>query len=311
MRHLFAPDRPRHWDQDWLQTPDDIRFGYTHAIDTDDRGNVYLLHTVHETSRCRDAVCVYDASGKFLRSWGETFAGSGHGLHLHPRGRPDCVFITDLKRGLYKTTLDGEVLWHVPKPAFYDDRPHLSYEPTNVAVTPDGQVFLTDGYGSYLVHHFDPDGRLVNVFGGPGLGDHHLAHPHGILYTERRGEPELLVAENVATRLNYLSLSGEHRGFIDVPTRRPRHFAEVGPWLVVPDFYGRVTLIDGQDRRVAHLGDTWQSHEHARTLEADPPDQGFIHPHDAAVTSDGALLVCEFVPTGRVNRITPAASEDR
>ncbi|MEM1211591.1 MAG: hypothetical protein AAGI68_04765 [Planctomycetota bacterium] len=305
LTRLFEPDAQPRWRTDWLDVPPHIRLGITHGIEVDPQGKVYVLHTVHETSPCRDAVCVFDADGRFLRSWGDAFAGSGHGIRLFPEQNPDCVYITDLKRGLFKTTLDGQLIWHVERPAFYNDRPHLPYEPTNVAVTPEGEVFLSDGYGSYLIHRFTADGQWLDAFGGPGTGNAHFAHPHGIHYTERRGEPELLVAENIATRMNYVSLTGEHRGFLEVETRRPRTFVELDGLLVVPDFYGRVTLIDADDRLIGHLGDTWQGKEHAEALEAQPPPEGFIRPHDAAIAADGALLVSEYVNAGRVVRITP------
>lgn len=300
-RTLTAPEF--RWDDRWARPPAHVVLGITHGIDVDPEGFVYVLHTVHASSPCRDAVCVFDPDGGFVRSWGSAFDGSGHGFHLHEEGGVTFAYITDLKRGLFKTTLDGEVVWHIDKPAFYGPRSHLAYEPTNVAVTPKGDVFLADGYGSYLIHRFDKDGRELDVFGGPGKTDAHLTHPHGLLYTERRGTPELLVAENIATRLNYLSLDGAHRGFLGVETRRPRHFAERDGLLVVPDFYGRVTLIDGDDRLIAHLGDTWVDHAHADTLEAEPPADGFVRPHDVAVDAQGNLYVAEYMACGRIVKL--------
>ncbi len=294
------------WSDNWLKIPAHIKLGITHGIKIGPANEIYLLHTVAEDSRCRDTVCVFSSDdGSFIRSWGEAFQGSAHGLHLHQHQGQAFVYITDLKRGLFKLTLEGDVVWRVAKPKFYENRPHLAYEPTNVAVTPDGHIFLADGYGSYLINHFDAKGRELDTFGGPGLRKNNLAHPHGLIYTERRGSPELLIAENIETRLNYLSLEGEHRGFIDVETRRPRHFSETEDLLVIPDFYGRVTLLDRNDELIGHLGDTWIDHDHAAELEADPPAQGFVRPHDAAVGQDGSIYVAEYLRTGRVVRLKP------
>lgn len=297
-----------HWNDQWAKLPDHLVLGITHGIEIDPRGFVYVLHTVHSSSPCRDAVCVFDPDGGFVRSWGSTFDGSGHGIHLHEEDGVTFAYITDLKRGLYKTTLDGEIVWHIDKPAFYSPRNHLAYEPTNVAVTPNGDVFLADGYGSYLIHRFDKNGRELDVFGGPGKTDSHLTHPHGLLYTERRGQPELLVAENIATRLNYLSLDGVNQGFMEVETRRPRHFAERTGLLVIPDFYGRVTLIDDEDRLITHLGDTWVDHSHADNLEANPPSDGFVRPHDATIDAEGNLYVVEYLERGRIVKLTAGSA---
>ncbi|MEM6551396.1 MAG: hypothetical protein AAF750_04630 [Planctomycetota bacterium] len=301
----FTADQRYRWDDRWARVPETICLGITHGIDIDADGFVYVLHTVHETSTCRDAVCVFDPDGGFVRSWGAAFEGSGHGFQLREEDGVAFAYVTDLKRGLFKCTLDGEIVWHIERPSIYQTRVHLKYEPTNVALAPDGDVFLSDGYGSYLIHRFDKNGNQLDVFGGPGNKDHHLAHPHGLIYTERRGSPELLVGENIATRLNYLSLDGEHRGFLDVETRRPRHFAERDGQLLVPDFYGRITLIDEQDRLVTHLGDTWIDHQHAGELEKNPPAEGFIRPHDGAIDAAGRIYVSEYVATGRLVRLTP------
>ncbi|MEM7624163.1 MAG: hypothetical protein AAF333_00895 [Planctomycetota bacterium] len=292
------------WDDRWAQLPDDVVWGITHGVDLDPQGNVYVLHTVHETSRCRDAVCVFAPDGSFIRSWGAEFQGSAHGLQLCREGKQTIAYITDLRRGLFKVTLDGEVIWHVAKLTFYKSRMHLAYQPTNVAVVPNGDIFLADGYGSYLIHRFDRDGRELDVFGGPGKSTSHLTHPHGLLYTERRGQPELLVAENINTRLNYLSLEGVHQGLLEVETRRPRHFREYEGVLVMPDFYGRVTLIGADDRLLGHLGDTWRGHDHVATLEASPPARGFIRPHDAAADAHGNLYITECLSMGRVLKLS-------
>ena len=52
--------------------------------------------------------------------------------------------------------------------------------PTNLALAPDGSMYVSDGYGNARVHKFSPDGRLVLSWGGPGDGPGQFNLPHGI-----------------------------------------------------------------------------------------------------------------------------------
>ncbi|MFM7800179.1 MAG: hypothetical protein ACKPBA_14540, partial [Planctomycetota bacterium] len=60
---------------DWLVPPSDGAFGDTHGVAQDAAGNIYVAHTVHPSSKRRDAVYVYSKDGTFLRSFGSEFAG--------------------------------------------------------------------------------------------------------------------------------------------------------------------------------------------------------------------------------------------
>jgi hypothetical protein len=42
--------------------------------------------------------------------------------------------------------------------------------PTDIDLTPSGEMFITDGYGNARVHKFAADGTLVMSWGEPGAG---------------------------------------------------------------------------------------------------------------------------------------------
>src|SRR3546814_20813070 len=50
--------------------------------------------------------------------------------------------------------------------------PYMSGEPfhrcTHTALSPDGEIYVSDGYGIACVHKYAPDGRLLKTWGGPG-----------------------------------------------------------------------------------------------------------------------------------------------
>jgi peptidylglycine monooxygenase len=52
--------------------------------------------------------------------------------------------------------------------------------PADVAVAPDGTVFVADGYGNSRVHAFSSDGKHLRSWGSHGLGAGEFRVPHGI-----------------------------------------------------------------------------------------------------------------------------------
>lgn len=299
---------------DWGQLPPDIQYGLTHGVAVDKAQNVYVFHTVGKASPGKDAVVVFDREGKFLRSWGKEFAGGAHGFDLVEEDGQEFLYLTDLSRGLFKTTLDGKVIWHVAKPPFYETRKDLKYRPSNVAVhPPTGDVFFADGYGAWFIHHLDKDGNYKKTFGGPN-DDAKLAtiHPHGLFIDPRGREPLLVVAENDPKgkspgRLHAFNLAGEHHSVLPTPVRSPRHFARHGELVAIPDLDAVVTLIDENNKVVAQLGDGFTTMAEVRTLRTKPRDQfkagKFICPHDAAFDAAGNLYVVEWVEVGRVTKL--------
>jgi hypothetical protein len=53
---------------DWPELPDEMKFGNTHGIVADGQGRPIIAHTVHSTSKSNDAIAIFDANGKFVKS---------------------------------------------------------------------------------------------------------------------------------------------------------------------------------------------------------------------------------------------------
>ncbi|MFX4997814.1 hypothetical protein ABTC24_19415, partial [Acinetobacter baumannii] len=75
-------------------------------------------HTVHPDSPKKHAIVVFDHDGRFITSWGERFAGGGHGLDLRKEGEQEFLYHCDTAhRQVVKTTLDGKVVWEMGAPS--------------------------------------------------------------------------------------------------------------------------------------------------------------------------------------------------
>src|SRR5262249_44633485 len=130
-------------------------------------------------TRAKPPVQVYDAKGKFLRAWGDKDVGSAHHIKIDPDG--ESVWITDIdKHVVAKYTSDGKPLLVLGTPGKAGrDETHFN-QPTDVAITKSGDIYISDGYGNARVVHYDKTGKFVNEWGELGSGPGQFSIPHAI-----------------------------------------------------------------------------------------------------------------------------------
>ena len=115
---------------------------------------------------------MFDEKGKFVRSWGKEFKGVAHGLHLRKEGKDEFLYLTAnasnpkatpqpaTQAAVVKATLKGEVVWTIQGPPPIDaykpaaDGTAARFNPTNVAIAPNGDVYVGDGYGSFYINQY-------------------------------------------------------------------------------------------------------------------------------------------------------------
>jgi hypothetical protein len=299
---------------DWGALPAGISYGNTHGVCEDSRGDIYIHHTVNANSEKADSMVVFDHKGKFVKSWGKEFKGGAHGLHIHREGKQEFLYLCDTKRGLMvKTTLSGEEVFvlEYPKEAEPYSKPGadgkpIKYSPTNLAIAPNGDLYIGDGYGSSYINQYDSKGKYIRTFGGMGKEAGQLSCPHGIIVDTRGGEPNLTVADRANKRLQRFTLDGKHIDFVEnMPA--PCHFGifKNGD-VVLPDLFARVTLLDRNNKVIAQLGDDSESkYMETRKMSRDHFTPGkFVCPHGACFDHAGNIYVVEWVEVGRVTKLT-------
>ncbi|HEY8550073.1 MAG TPA: hypothetical protein VIL35_08980 [Vicinamibacterales bacterium] len=296
---------------DWGELPAGLKYGNTHGVVQDANGFIYVHHTVAADSERHDSMVVFDEKGRFVRSWGPEFMGGAHGLHIEREGRDEFLYLCDTKRAVVvKTTLTGEVVWTLgyphesPQYAPGADGKPIKYSPTNVAIAPNGDVYVADGYGSSYINQYTSAGKYIRTFGGRGSGPGQLDCPHGLIVDRRGPEPVLLVADRTNRRLQVFSLEGKPQGIFE-GTTAPCHFSVRNGVMVVPDLFARVTLIDRRNQIIGHLGeagiDSWKA------IRSGPRDRfpagKFVCPHGACFDHEGNIFVVEWVEVGRVTKL--------
>jgi hypothetical protein len=298
---------------DWGELPAEIKYGNTHGVCEDSRGHIYVHHTVYATSESSDSMVVFDHKGKFVKSWGKEFKGGAHGLYIRKEGNEEFLYLCDTKRGLVvKTTLNGEEVFTLGYPKVSEvyakpgpDGKPLKYSPTNLAVAPNGDFYVGDGYGSSYIIQYNSKGEYIRTFGGPGKEAGQLSCPHGIFVDTRGAEPILTVADRSNKRIQRFTLDGKHIDFV-YGTPAPCHFSVYKNGdMLIPDLFARVTLMDRDNKIIINLGDDSQSDYMAtRKLTRDHFKPGkFVCPHGACFDHKGNIYVVEWVEVGRVSRL--------
>jgi NHL repeat-containing protein len=301
----------------WEQLP----AGYAHpdvaAVAVNSKGDVYLF------CRAEHPVLMYERDGRFIGSWGEgVFTMRTHGIAIGP---DDSVFCTDdAGHSVRKFTPDGRLLMTLgenagrPSDSGYDGSNLTTItrgappfnRPTNLAVAPNGDLYVSDGYGNARVHRFSPTGKLLASWGEPGTGPGQFMLPHGIAVD---GRGNVLVCDRESDRIQMFTADGRFvREITDV--QRPTqivlahgrmYISELG-WRagqrsfrngpIEQDMPARVSVLDGNGSVLARIGG------------ADPCAPGsFCAPHGLAVDSNGDLYVAEVVWTiaGKAGLVPP------
>ena len=294
---------------DWGELPAGHVYGNTHGVAVDRQGHIHIKHTVGKGATIDDAVVVYDADGKFIRSWGRQYKGGAHGLHLSPEGGEEFFYLCDPKRHLFaKTTLDGKELWRqwAPENCTGYTAPD-EFNPTNTAIAPNGDFYIADGYGKSFIHQYDKDAKYIRSFGGKGKEAGKTDCPHGLMVDSRGDQPVLVVADRANRRLQNFTLAGQHLNFVTDEMHAPCHFHTRGQVMVVPDLESRVTLLDGNNKLIVHLGQG-PGYQGLRTLTRDHFTPGqFVAPHSAYFDHEGNIFVVEWVEVGRVTKLRKIA----
>ncbi len=218
----------------WPELPEGFAFGEVSGIGVDSHNHVFVFH------RGEHPIMVFDgATGKLLASWGDGIFARPHGLTVDSQ---DNIWVTDVRsHQVYKFNHEGKLLMTLG----VKDVPGLDGEhfnqPTDVAVTPEGDFYVSDGYGNSRVAKFSAQGRLLFDWGRKGDQPGEFDIPHGIALDS---EGRVYVADRSNARLEVFDASGKFLYQWKGP--------ELGrPWDVAIGPDSNVYVMDGGDLKPA------------------------------------------------------------
>jgi NHL repeat len=302
--------------RNWEQLPGSIVHRDVAGVAVDSRDRVFLL------CRGEHPVLIYNQDGSFVGSWGEgQFTYRTHGITVAPDDSVFCV--DDGDHTVRKYTPDGQLLLTLGTSGKASDTGYTEQHPiveragppfnrpTNVAVAPSGELYVSDGYGNARVHRFSADGALQQSWGEPGSGEGQFVTPHGIWV---HPDGRVFVCDRENDRLQIFAPDGRYLdAWTDVQRPTQLFIAADGtiyvaelPWKVgqkspmrgtiTADVPGRVSVYDASGAVLARWG------------EADGCAPGsFAAPHSIGVDSRGDVYVAEVTWTFAVSRgLAPA-----
>ena len=98
---------------DCVSLPDRFSWQTTHNVALDKSGNLYVIHEGHEDKADHPSIFVFDADGKYIRSFGNQFQGGGHGLEVRDEDGQEFLYVTAYQhlKTFAKLDLNGETVW--------------------------------------------------------------------------------------------------------------------------------------------------------------------------------------------------------
>ena len=185
--------------EDWWTLPEGWEFGWIPAVAVDSQDRVYVY------SRSEHPMVVFDQDGNFIDAWGDDILKDAHGIFIDA---DDNIYCTERDTHVMrKFTTNGELLMTLGTP----DEPGAEGEPfnkpTDFALGPDGEMYISDGYGNARVHKYSPDGELIKSWGQPGTGPGEFDLPHCVRVDPRN---RLMVADRENNRIQFFTLDGEY-----------------------------------------------------------------------------------------------------
>lgn len=263
----------------WDSLPEEWVYSQVAGVSVDSKDRVYVLN------RGEHPVIVYDMDGSFVGSWGEGMFQNAHGAYIDEE---DHIYCVDRNRHvLWKFTSEGELLMTIGEVDEATPHGEPFNLPTDVALAPGGDLYVSDGYGNNRVHRFSSDGEHVLSWGEPGKGPGQFNLPHGIWVREGR----VYVADRQNHRIQIFTLDGE---YIEEwgSFRQPCNLSIDEAGIVyIPELQGRVSILSLEGEVLARIGD-----------ERSKKSGLFYAPHCTWTDSEGSLYVGEVLEGQRIQK---------
>lgn len=268
--------------ENWWTLPDDYEFGWIPAVAVDSQDRVYVY------SRSEYPMVVFDRDGNFLTTWGDDILKDAHGIFIDADDNIYCV--ERETHVMHKFTTDGELLMTLGTM----DKPGAEGEPFNLptdfALGPDGEMYISDGYGNARIHKFSPDRELIKSWGKPGTGPGEFDLPHCVRVDPRN---RVMVADRSNNRIQFFTLDGEYIDEWGDLLQPDTIFIDKDDLVYIAELDQRISIMTLDGEVVSQWGS-----ERGSTV----PGEFLACPHGIWVDSHGDIYVGEVQADARLQK---------
>ena len=202
--------------ESWAKMPEGRTWGSTSAVEVDRDGRSIWIAERCGANTCAGsslpAILLFDQSGRLTTSFGAGMFVFPHGIHVDPNGN---VWVTDARgregkgHQVFKFSRDGKVLLVLGKAGVTGEGPDAFNQPSDVAVAPNGDIFVADGHdenSNARIVKFSKDGTFIKTWGKRGSAPGEFDTPHGLAFDSRG---RLFVADRGNNRIQIFDQEGK------------------------------------------------------------------------------------------------------
>jgi sugar lactone lactonase YvrE len=259
----------------WGQLAAPLKWGEVPNVAIDPKGTVFVF------TRTEPPVVELTSAGKMIKTWGQGMFVWPHGIRFDRDGN---LWITDGRADkgngqmVYKMSADGsKVLMTLGTKGVSGDGPHAFNGVADVAIAPDGDIFVADGHVNSRIVKFSKDGQFIKEWGRKGSGPGEFNLPHSLVFDSRG---RLLVADRSNKRIQLFDQNGT---FLE----EWKQFGEASGLYIFPDDTLYVT--DWQERKAIFIGSA-KDGSIRETIE------GLTLAEGLAVDKQGSIYAAETLP---------------
>src|SRR3954468_1631777 len=211
-----TPEIPFESVANFFKLPPGLYMGEGTGIATNSKGHVFVFTRSGETR-----LFEFDQTGAFVKEFGVGSYGFAF-AHAVRVDKDDNVWAVDEGTNvIQKFSPDGKLLMVLgkrpdpleqlslmPGAGQYSgaNQPYSFHRETDIAWDPQGNIFVSDGYGDSRVVKYDKNGRFIASVGTRGSGPMQFSTPHaiavdakGLVYVADRGNSRIHVLNNDLT----------------------------------------------------------------------------------------------------------------
>jgi len=205
---------PYHVVHEWPQLPVNAMLNEVSAVAVDSHDHVFVLTRggrkwpdkgpMDTTAIDASTVLVFEGkSGRLLSKWPNGILAMPHSVTIDDH---DNVWIADVAwHQVLKFSHDGKLLTTLGQRGVAgEDTKHFN-EPSDVAVSHDGAVYVSDGYGNNRIVKFGADGAFKKAWGTKGANAGQLDLPHGLAVSN---DGKVYVVDRSNGRIQVFDLEG-------------------------------------------------------------------------------------------------------